>query len=93
MLSRDQRNIIAKQERDVIVETLKKSLEQGVVIKNQFTEQNDVEVENIPSLLQVTNIKDSLAYDTEDYLLGKTYWTTLSETASEKLVAGKNGLE
>lgn len=93
LLSRDQRSIIAKQERDVIVENLKKSLQQGVVIKNQFTEQYDVEVEDIPNILQVSGIKDSVAYDTDDYLLSKTYWAAVSEVTSGKLVAGKNGLE
>lgn len=93
LLSRDQQNIIPKQERDAIVESLKESLDQAVVVKIEFTELFDIDLEYIQSLLHVSSIKDSLAYDMEDYLLSKTYWTKLSNTMSERLVAGKDGLE
>ncbi|KAF2440258.1 hypothetical protein P171DRAFT_524346 [Karstenula rhodostoma CBS 690.94] len=88
LLSQDGSSIIPREERDAIVKDVEDMLAKELVFKADFTQSRDIHQECLGSILRIPSIKESLADDTKDYLLGKAYSTALTDDMDKKLMSG-----
>ncbi|KAF9734965.1 hypothetical protein PMIN03_011778 [Paraphaeosphaeria minitans] len=86
LLSQDGSTIIPRAERDAIKKDLEDMLCKKLVFKADFIRSRDIHQECLASFLRIPSIKENLADDTEEHLLGKVYSRVLSEEMSRKLV-------
>ncbi|KAF1964718.1 hypothetical protein BU23DRAFT_561689 [Bimuria novae-zelandiae CBS 107.79] len=93
LLSQDRSSIIPKQERDALVKDLEESLAKGFVAKYEVARSHDLHKDSLDDLLQVANIREGLAENTVDYVLGEAYEKELFKAIRQKLVDGMNDIE
>jgi hypothetical protein len=88
LLSQDGNSIIPRVERDAIVKELEDMLPVELVSKADFTQTHDLHPDCLGDLLRIPRIKESLADDTDDYLLSNIYSTVLSDEMDKRLREG-----
>ncbi|KAK7188641.1 hypothetical protein DPSP01_005603 [Paraphaeosphaeria sporulosa] len=86
LLSQDGSTIISSAERDTIVKNLEDMLNKKLVSKADFIQSHDVHEECLASLLRIPSIRENLADEGEDHLLGKVYSRIISEEMNRKLI-------